>query len=128
MTEHTGFTCDGCKTQPIVGTRWKCLQCPDWDFCQKCHESVAHDPNHKFLKIETNVRKDPNTYCNTRGEFCKKCEKRMGGGVAFCAACGNCNRCGCGIGISAFKLCGDCGKELGLCYFCASPLDMEKLA
>lgn len=54
---HHAF-CDRCK-QTIVGLRWKCLDCDDFDFCNACH-SVAngkeeigkHSASHCFAKIE----------------------------------------------------------------------------
>ncbi len=27
-------TCDGCNIKPVVGFRYKCLVCPDHDFCE----------------------------------------------------------------------------------------------
>lgn len=46
---HRGVTCDGCQAYPIEGIRYKCAVCADFDFCEKCEDSVNHD--HPFLKI-----------------------------------------------------------------------------
>jgi len=46
---HQRVTCDGCNVDPIVGIRYKCSVCKDFDFCSKCEESRDHD--HPFLKI-----------------------------------------------------------------------------
>jgi hypothetical protein len=46
---HSGVTCDGCKRYPIVGIRYKCSVCPDFDFCEECESKVDHP--HEFLKI-----------------------------------------------------------------------------
>jgi len=35
---HQGFTCDGCQVYPIVGVRYRCNECPDFDFCEICEE------------------------------------------------------------------------------------------
>lgn len=35
----------------IVGVRWKCLECLDYDLCDKCHSTGAHD-EHEMLCIE----------------------------------------------------------------------------
>lgn len=44
--------CDGCKNGTnIVGVRWKCLECADYDLCDKCHSTGAHD-EHEMLRIE----------------------------------------------------------------------------
>ena len=51
---HYSVTCDGCNMSPIRGIRYKCNECRDFDFCEKCESSVEH--NHVFLKIKTPVQ------------------------------------------------------------------------
>lgn len=41
--QHEGITCDGCRMRPIVGPRYKCRRCPDFDFCHACHLGCQHD-------------------------------------------------------------------------------------
>ncbi|KAJ6115094.1 hypothetical protein N7486_000872 [Penicillium sp. IBT 16267x] len=43
--------CDGCDKN-IVGTRHKCLDCPDWDYCPECivNASQSH-PRHRFAPV-----------------------------------------------------------------------------
>jgi hypothetical protein len=48
---HPRVTCDGCNTYPIVGVRYKCSVCPDFDYCEKCEETREHC--HPFLKIKS---------------------------------------------------------------------------
>jgi len=36
--------------KPIVGVRYKCSICHDFDFCEKCEDSIDHP--HAFLKIK----------------------------------------------------------------------------
>lgn len=48
--QHTGVVCDGCGMAPIVGVRYKCSVCPNFDFCRGCEESKDHE--HAFLKIK----------------------------------------------------------------------------
>jgi hypothetical protein len=47
---HSFVTCDGCNVKPIVGNRYKCAVCPDFDYCEKCEATVDHA--HPFLKIK----------------------------------------------------------------------------
>ncbi|PRP82315.1 hypothetical protein PROFUN_10387 [Planoprotostelium fungivorum] len=44
--------CDHCNAR-IAGTRYKCLQCPDFDLCQRCLNTNRdlHDAEHDFLHI-----------------------------------------------------------------------------
>lgn len=46
---HAGFICDGCEVGPIIGTRFKCFQCPDYDLCEKCEP--LHHRHHIMLRI-----------------------------------------------------------------------------
>ena len=48
---HFGVTCDGCGTFPIVGCRYKCAVCDDFDFCEECEKKKGEEHNHPFLKI-----------------------------------------------------------------------------
>lgn len=49
---HHGITCDACHVSPIVGARWKCTQCSDYDNCSTCEEKKVHDPSHVLVKYE----------------------------------------------------------------------------
>ncbi|KAG8763694.1 hypothetical protein FRC11_013928, partial [Ceratobasidium sp. 423] len=43
--------CDICGMYPLVGTRYKCAECPDWDACQNCLDKASkHHPNHTFIR------------------------------------------------------------------------------
>ena len=48
--KHTKFACDGCSASPIVGIRYKCSVCHDYDLCGECEESGVHK-EHPMLKI-----------------------------------------------------------------------------
>ncbi len=49
-TQHAA-TCDLCS-QSIIGIRWKCLNCPDWDCCASCSSSIGEThPGHSFVKL-----------------------------------------------------------------------------
>lgn len=48
---HFGVKCDGCGAFPIVGCRFKCAVCEDFDFCETCEQKLSEKHNHPFLKI-----------------------------------------------------------------------------
>ncbi len=49
ITTHTGVCCDSCGMKDMIGIRYKCSICPDFDFCELCEERVSHP--HPFIKI-----------------------------------------------------------------------------
>ena len=56
-TIHSGIKCMKCLKEPIVGYRYKCLICHDYNLCQKCEEKNLINEFHshdfiKFRKIE----------------------------------------------------------------------------
>ena len=48
---HNGVVCDGCNTTPIVGDRYKCTVCADYDLCSACEASAIHPAAHSLLKL-----------------------------------------------------------------------------
>ena len=53
---HELIECDGCGMSPLVGTRYKCSVCRNFDLCSRCEEIMDHP--HAFLKI-TKVEDSP---------------------------------------------------------------------
>jgi hypothetical protein len=49
--EHSRVTCDGCGMKPILGNRFKCFICPDFDLCNSCYEVSDHHPLHPFILL-----------------------------------------------------------------------------
>ncbi|KUJ12715.1 HET-domain-containing protein [Mollisia scopiformis] len=47
---HEGVQCDGCWTENMRGTRYKCRVCPDFDFCENCYSTARlnHPISHTF--------------------------------------------------------------------------------
>ena len=46
-----GVQCDACSQKPIVGVRFKCLSCENFDLCQTCEEKGVHS-HHVFAKLK----------------------------------------------------------------------------
>ncbi|KAL1116546.1 hypothetical protein AAG570_005018 [Ranatra chinensis] len=52
--KHPNIICDSCKrSQGIVGMRFKCCSCFDFDLCFHCYMSDKHDLNHIFQRFDT---------------------------------------------------------------------------
>jgi len=56
--QHQNTCCDGCNTETIVGIRFKCDTCPNYDLCLKCMkdkvETNHHTANHPLVVIGEN--------------------------------------------------------------------------
>ena len=48
--EHEGIYCNQCK-ENVVGIRYKCLVCNDFNFCERCEEKFNVEHGHPMLKI-----------------------------------------------------------------------------
>jgi hypothetical protein len=60
--------CDKCE-DTIVGIRYKCIQCPDFDFCEACEgPNSGHDETHVFAKLYTREQSIPKPQ--------KRCERK----------------------------------------------------
>ena len=56
---HHGVACACCGLCPVVGVRYKCMNCESVDLCSACEEACAHDGAHRhplFLKIRRPLR------------------------------------------------------------------------
>lgn len=56
--DHSGFSCDFCSEEPIVGTRWHCSTCnaESIDFCGDCliaqlHSEDRHPLDHRLIGL-----------------------------------------------------------------------------
>jgi len=49
---HVYVCCDGCKQDPVVGLRWRCLDCANYDLCTTCYMTDIHDISHRFERID----------------------------------------------------------------------------
>jgi len=51
---HNGIKCKRCFMEPIIGYRYKCSKCKNYNLCQKCEEKneISEDHPHYFIKIK----------------------------------------------------------------------------
>jgi len=66
--EHKEHRCDGCGAYPIVGPRYECMQCDNFDLCEKCikKRKELHNPSHSYKEYDY-VREDRNRNDDNRG-------------------------------------------------------------
>jgi hypothetical protein len=49
---HDSVQCDGCEMFPLVGNRYKCTVCKDYDVCEDCYLDEVHaEEGHTFCVI-----------------------------------------------------------------------------
>lgn len=51
--KHIGVICDGCNRSPIIGIRYKCLECFDYDLCETCADRQLIHNHHVMAKIRS---------------------------------------------------------------------------
>ena len=52
---HYGVKCSSCQMYPITGIRYKCIQCNNFNFCEKCEEKYGQNHGHILLKLRDNT-------------------------------------------------------------------------
>lgn len=52
---HFGVTCDNCEAGPIIGFRYKCLECDDFDLCAACEGKMAHT-EHMMIRLPGDIK------------------------------------------------------------------------
>ncbi len=63
-SKYVGVICDGCKCSPIIGIRYKCLECFDYDLCESCADRQLIHSHHVMAKIRT-----PHQVCSRKNSF-----------------------------------------------------------
>ncbi|KAF2862936.1 hypothetical protein K470DRAFT_293119 [Piedraia hortae CBS 480.64] len=67
---HSSTLCDGCD-KTVRGVRHKCLDCPDWDFCDECIGKAKDlHPGHRFVPIYIPLDTRPSNYVRHFGIYC----------------------------------------------------------
>jgi hypothetical protein len=67
-TIHNNISCNNCKTIPIVGYRYKCLECSNYNLCQQCEKTIEHE--HNLIKF---VNEDDNSLIIKDIKYSYKC-------------------------------------------------------
>lgn len=49
---HPGIFCSNCGMKNIIGIRYKCTMCPNFNLCENCEANTEHDDTHVLLKIK----------------------------------------------------------------------------
>ena len=49
---HYLVTCDGCKMRPLLGKRFKCEKCPNFDFCEECYKKKKENMDIVLNKLK----------------------------------------------------------------------------
>ena len=67
---HEGIKCEKCKICPIIGERYKCSVCPNYNLCSKCEEKNfdLNEHPHDFIrmrKVEKIEKKNANDKDNS---------------------------------------------------------------
>ena len=50
---HFGVKCNICNSFPIIGCRYKCTICEDYNLCEKCEKIIGSIHSHPLLKINS---------------------------------------------------------------------------
>ena len=66
--------CKGCEASQIIGIRYKCSICHNFDYCENCEEQLALLHNHPFLKIRIPL---PNKEIFQKKELMKENERLL---------------------------------------------------
>jgi hypothetical protein len=46
-----GVRCNQCGSNPIIGSRFKCSICGNYNLCQNCEENSGYKHGHPLIKI-----------------------------------------------------------------------------
>jgi len=93
---HSAVRCDGCNVSPIVGARFKCSVCPDFDLCGSCEAKGCHPSDHPLIVYKVSANIPPSNAPHT-GISCDGCGTSPIRGNRFkCTVCPDydlCDKC-----------------------------------
>ena len=64
-TIHTDIKCNNCGKCPIIGYRYKCLECSNYNLCDECEKIVNHEHNFIRYVIKESEEKNYSYECLT---------------------------------------------------------------
>jgi hypothetical protein len=137
---NNNVCCDGCHMKPLVGIRYKCANCLNFDLCENCEtqSEETHDPDHVFLKVKRPTTKLffprlPNIYKprepSKRDEFPNMCDKCRQDGILLISlgnAEGHCVACDAKMCNPLYPMCENCSRYLEVCFYCGSESPIPK--
>ena len=70
-TVHNGIKCNKCFKEPIVGYRYKCSICNNYNLCEECEEKneQSGEHQHEFIKMRKHVTYNMNNINNNYNNF-----------------------------------------------------------
>ena len=60
--EIINYKCKGCGVFPIIGIRYRCTVCNEFDYCEKCEKEKGSSHDHPFIKYRNANIKGINEY------------------------------------------------------------------
>lgn len=57
-TIHKGFSCNECNVFPIVGNRYRCTECYDYDMCESCENKLGDKHQHALIKHRQEIKRN----------------------------------------------------------------------
>jgi len=66
---HPRIACDGCNLSPILGKRFKCLECQDYDLCERCNRENRSNGCVHSHRVFAQVASDKSIQLNVPGPF-----------------------------------------------------------
>ncbi|GAB6022797.1 hypothetical protein CHUAL_006895 [Chamberlinius hualienensis] len=89
-------TCDGC-TSSIIGFRYKCIECPNFDLCVECEKKQLHS-QHMMTRISPALNQGVGSRSIAwhPGKVCSSCQNDIYGFLYKCVQCKDyylCFRC-----------------------------------
>ncbi len=77
---HDNVVCDGCEGK-VVGFRYKCVVCPDYDLCGGCEAKAVH-PGHNMMRIATPEAAFPTHFFKRINKMHERIHKRAAADAA----------------------------------------------